>query len=175
MGKLVESTFVTLDGAIDSPQRWSGPYWDDEHAAYARNLLFGADALLLGRGTYEIFAGSWPNRDPNDAMVSRINGMPKYVASRSLRDPTWNATMLEDDVAERVAALKQRQNLLKYGTGELDRTLLAHNLVDEFHFWMFPVLGAGGPRLIEGIDLTHLKLVDLTRFKSGLVVLVYSQ
>ena len=75
MRKLVESTFVTLDGVISEPQSWSPPYWDDEHAAYARKLLFAADALLLGRETYEGFAQAWPERSGDD-FTDRINTSP---------------------------------------------------------------------------------------------------
>src|SRR6266496_4029718 len=139
MSKLVESTFMTLDGVIESPQEWSPPYWDEEHANYAHDLLFAADALLLGRKTYEGFVQAWPSRTGD--FSDRINGMPKYVASRTLEDATWNATLIKDDVAEEVARLKEQpgQNLLKFGTGELDHTLVQHRLVDEFHFWLFPV------------------------------------
>jgi dihydrofolate reductase len=171
MRKLVESTFVTLDGVIESPQEWSPPYWDDEHADYARKLLFAADALLLGRATYEVFAQAWPPRTGND-YADRINSLPKYVASRTLPEAEWNATILEGDVVEEVAKLKQQpgDSILKFGTGELDRALLAHGLVDEFHFWVFPVLAGGGQRLIEGIETTHLKLVESTTFRSGIIV-----
>jgi dihydrofolate reductase len=172
--KLVESTFISLDGVISNPQEWSPPYWDDEHANYATKLLVGADALLLGRATYEGFVQAWPPREGDFA--DRINSMPKYVASKTLNEATWNATILKGDVAEEVAKLKQEpgQTILKYGTGELDRTLLAHDLVDEFHFWIFPVLAGGGQRLLEGIDLTHLKLLETTRFGSGIVVNTYA-
>ena len=85
MRKLVESTFVTLDGRISNPQDWSPPYWDEEHNAYASKLLFAADALLLGRATYEGFVQAWPERS-GDPYADRINAMPKYVASRTLRD-----------------------------------------------------------------------------------------
>ena len=174
MRKLVESTFVTLDGVIGDPQVWGPPYWDDEHAGYARKLMFSADALLLGRATYEGFAEAWPPRSGD--MADRINSMPKHVASNTLKEATWNATIIDGDVAQEVAKLKEQpgENLLKYGTGELDRTLLAHGLVDEFHFWIFPVLLGGGQRLIEGIDATHLNLVETTRFGSGIVVNVYA-
>jgi dihydrofolate reductase len=170
MRKLVESTFVTLDGVIDSPQDWGAPYWDDEHASYASGLLFAADALLLGRATYEGFVQAWPSR--TGEFADHINAMPKHVASRTLQEATWNATVIEGDVAEEIAKLKQQpgENILKFGTGELDRALLAHGLVDEFHFWVFPVLAGGGQRLIDGIDATHLKLVDTTTFGSGIVV-----
>ena len=175
MRKLVESTFVSLDGVISSPQDWSPPYWNDEHADYARKLLFSADALLLGRVTYEGFAEAWPPR-AGDEFADRINGLPKYVASRTLEEATWNATIIRGDVAEEVARLKEQpgESILKFGTGELDRTLLAHDLVDEFHFWIFPVLAGGGQRLIEGVETTHLKLVETTTFSTGLVVHAYA-
>jgi dihydrofolate reductase len=102
--KLVESTFVTLDGVISAPQEWSPPYWDEEHAAYAHKLLFSADALLLGRATYEGFAEAWPARS-GDEYTDRINAMPKHVASRTLTEATWNATVIDGDVAVEVAKL----------------------------------------------------------------------
>src|SRR5690606_30856681 len=105
------------------------------------------------------------------------NALPKYVASRTLKEPLrWNATLIQGDVAGEVAKLKQQpgQNILKYGTGELDRTLMQHNLVDEFHFLLFPVSVGDGQRLFEGIDTTHLKLLDSQKFKSGLVSLIYA-
>jgi len=132
MRKLVESTFVTLDGVISSPQVWGAPYWDDEHAGYAHNLLFAADALLLGRKTCEGFAQAWPSRTGDD-YSDRINRLPKHVASRTLQQAEWNATLIKGDVADEVARLKAQpgQNILKFGTGELDRTLMRHDLVDE--------------------------------------------
>ena len=175
MRKLVESTFVTLDGVISAPQEWSPPYWDDEHAAYAGKLLFAADALLLGRVTYESFAEAWPQRS-GDEYTDRINSMPKYVASNTLTEATWNATIIQGDVAEEVGRLKEQpgEDILKFGTGELDRALLEHGLLDELHFWIFPVLAGGGQRLIDGIETTHLKLVDTTPFESGIVVQTYA-
>jgi dihydrofolate reductase len=171
MRKLVESTFVTLDGSIEEPQSWSPPYWDEEHMAYASKLLTAADALLLGRVTYEGFAEAWPQRS-GDPFTDKINAMPKHVASTTLTEATWNASIIQGDVAEAVAALKEEPggDLLKYGTGALDRTLMAHGLVDELHLWVFPVIAGGGERLFDGFDTTHLKLVDATTFASGIVV-----
>ena len=171
MRKLVESTFVTLDGSIGEPQVWGPPYWDDEHFAYASKLIASADALLLGRVTYEGFAEAWPQRS-GDGYADKLNAMPKHVASHTLTDATWNASVIEGDAAEGVAALKDQPggDLLKFGTGELDRALIEHGLVDEFHFWVFPILAGGGQRLIEGIDTTHLELLDTTVFSSGIVV-----
>ena len=175
MRKLVESTFVTLDGVIGDPQVWGPPYWDDEHMAYASKLLLAADALLLGRVTYEGFARAWPSRTGND-YADRINALPKHVASRTLEDTTWNATVLDGDAADEVAKLKNQpgENILKFGTGELDRALLEHGLLDELHLWIFPVLAGEGQRLIDGIETTHLTLVETTPFRSGIVVNTYA-
>jgi dihydrofolate reductase len=174
MRKLVESTFMTLDGVISNPQEWSPPFWDDEHSAYAEKLLAPADAMLLGRATYENFAASWPGR-PGE-FADKINSMPKHVASRTLSETTWNASLIEGDAAAGTAALKEQEggDILKYGTGELDRALIGHKLVDEFHFWVFPVVAGKGDRLLDGLDLTTLKLVGTSRFQSGIVVLVYT-
>ncbi|MEV4174309.1 dihydrofolate reductase family protein [Nonomuraea sp. NPDC049709] len=176
MRKLVESTFVTLDGVIGDPHVWGAPYWDEEHQGYGTKLLFGADALLLGRETYEGFAQVWPGRS-GDPYTDRINSMPKYVASTTLKDAdAWNGTLIQGDVAAAVAELKRQpgENILKFGTGSLDRTLIENRLVDEFHFWMFPTIAGGGDRLLDGlVDLTHLDLLETTRFKSGIIVLTY--
>jgi dihydrofolate reductase len=174
MGKLIESTFVTLDGVISDPQVWGHPYWDDEHTAYTSELIFAADALLLGRVTYEGFAQAWPKRS-GDEFTDKINSMPKYVASNTLKDATWNASIIRGDVAAEVAKLKEQpgQTLLKYGTGELDKTLLENNLVDEYHFWLFPAFVGGGQRLFDGFDTRHLKLLRTTTFKSGITVLTF--
>ncbi|MGI5271546.1 dihydrofolate reductase family protein [Nonomuraea sp. CA-218870] len=186
MRKLIESTFVSLDGIIDDtrpvstasraePQHWGQPYWDEDHAGYAGRLAASADAMLLGRVTYESFAEAWSGREGPDAEA--MNAMPKYVASRTLTETTWNATLIQGDVAEEVAKLKEQPggNIVKWGTGELDRTLVEHGLVDEFHFWYFPVIVGAGKHLFEGagFDTTHLKLADVNRFGSGIVVHVY--
>ena len=174
MRKVVESTFMTLDGVISDPGRWGQPYWNEEHANYAAKLLAGADAMLLGRVTYEMFAKVWPTRTGDD-FSEKFNSMPKYVASNTLKEATWNATIISGDVAGEVAKLKEQpgQDILKYGTGEFDRTLLEHKLVDEYHFWLFPMFLGSGERLFNGFDLTHLKLVDTTTFGTGIVVLKY--
>ncbi len=161
---------------LSEPQRWSPPYWDDEHSAYAGKLLEASDALLLGRATYEGFAAAWPERS-GDPYTDKINAMPKYVASRTLTEAKWNSQVIDGDVVEAVSNLKESgtQDLLKFGTGELDRALLEQRLVDEYHFWMFPALSGGGDHLLAGmVDPIHLKLEDVARFGSGIVVLVYA-
>jgi len=175
MRKLVGSTFVTLDGVIGNPQDWNPPYWDDEFQAYADGVLGASDAVLLGRKTYESFAVAWPPR-AGDAFADRLNSMPKYVASTTLSETSWNASLIEGDVAESVAELKQQpgQNIVKFGTGELDRTLLDHGLIDEFYFWRMPAIVGSGERLLDGIETRHLKLLDTTIFDSGVIVNVYN-
>jgi dihydrofolate reductase len=172
MRKLIESTFVTLNGVIDNPQRWSPPYWDDEHAAYSQALMDGVDAQVLGRVTYEGFADAWSQRG-GDPFTDHFNAMPKYVATRTVTDWKWNARPLEGDAAEAVRRLKEEDggNLIKYGTGSFSKTLLENKLVDEYHFWIFPVVSEGENMFRDtGIDITHLELLDTTTFKSGIVV-----
>ena len=175
MRKLIESTFTTLNGVIDNPQRWSPPYWDDEHGAYGQSLMDGVEAQVLGRVTYEGFADAWMQRG-GDPFTDHFNAMPKYVASRTLTEWKWNARPLEGDAVEAVAELKQRDggDLLKYGTGEFSRALIENGLLDELHIWIFPVLVGSGQRLIDGIAITHLELVATTSFKSGIVVNAYA-
>lgn len=172
MGRLIESTFITLDGVIEDPQDWSAPYWDDQHMEQASALLEPAEALLLGRATYDNFAQAWPQRS-GDPYTDKINAMPKYVASRTLQGPSWNATVLGEDVAGDVAAVKARTegDLLKFGTGELDRTLLENDLLDELHLWVFPVIVGSGPRVLDGVvPTTHLLLLGTTPLDSGIVI-----
>jgi dihydrofolate reductase len=177
MGQLIESTFVTLDGVIGFPEKWGGPYWDDEHAAYGQALLDRADAILLGRSTYEGFAASWPKRG-GDPYSDRINSLPKFVATRTGGTPTWdNTTFLEGDVATAVRGLKDQLDgdILKFGTGQVDQALLEHSLIDEFHFWVFPVIAGDGTRLLDGMaNLTHLEAAGTVAFGSGVVVHVCS-
>ncbi|MFI1867184.1 dihydrofolate reductase family protein [Streptomyces jumonjinensis] len=178
MRKLIATTFITLDGDVSAPDKWSGRYWDEEYSRYARELLFSADALLLGRKTYEGFAETWPALEEAEGDYAvRMNALPKYVASRTLTETAWNATLIKGDVAEEVAALKRRPgaDIVKFGIGgELDRTLLEHKLVDEYQFWMFPVIAGSGERILDGISTAHLKLTSTTSLASGVVLLTYT-
>jgi dihydrofolate reductase len=174
MRKLVESTFVTLDGVIENPQNWSPPYWDEEHSAYAGKLLDSADALLLGRATYEGFAEAWPPRSGD--MADRINSMPKHVASSTLKEATWNATIIDGDVAEEVAKLKEQPGgeIHVSGSGNLVQTLLRHDLVDEFVLLVFPVLVGPGKRLFgDGTVPGTLELVESTSTGTGVLINTY--
>lgn len=176
MRKLIESTHVSLGGEIGSPHEWAAAYLNDEHMQYATGLLFSADALLLGRRTYEGLSNAYPNMDRSE-FVDRMNSISKYVASTKLRETIWNATIIQGDVGTFVADLKRQRggNIVKYGNGPLDNTLLAHNLIDEFHFLLTPAAVGRGKHLFEDIQSPpHLTLVDMKRFTNGVVLLVYT-
>jgi dihydrofolate reductase len=182
MGKLVEATHVTLGGEVGSTE-WAFPYLDEQHSRYAMELLTSADALLLGRLTYEGLSVAYtrmadeaPAGVPSE-FIGRMNSIPKFVASTTVRELSWNATAIDGDVAPFVDDLKRNsdQNLLKYGNGPLDATLMEHGLVDEFHLFLTPVAIGKGKHLFESIDnAPHLRLVDVTRFDSGVLILVYA-
>jgi len=175
MRKLVESSIVSLDGVVGAPWEWTGPLFDAEVKDYSRRQLARYDAFLLGRWTYEKLGGSW-SQIRGEAYFDTINAMPKYVASTTLDQLSWHATRLDGDLVEAVAELKARpgRDLVKYGPG-LDRTLVAHGLVDEFHFLLMPVVVGAGPHLLEGVDTggRGLELVDTTRFGNGVLALTY--
>jgi dihydrofolate reductase len=175
MRKLIESAHVALGGQID-PLDWAFPYLDDEHMAYATGLLTEADALLLGRRTYEGLSAGYTAMAPSP-FVDRMNSIPKFVASKTLTEPTWNATVIPGDAAEFVAGLKRQPggSIVKYGNGPLDRVLMADNLIDEFHLLLTPVAAGSGQHLFEDIHTTpQLSLADVRRFTSGVLVLIYT-
>jgi dihydrofolate reductase len=180
--KLIESTFVTLGGDVSAPQDWGSRYLaGDDHDAYARELLFGADALLLGRRTYEGLSAAYPTMvspagGPMADFIDRMNAIPKYVASTTLSAVGWNSTLLGGDVAAQVGDLKRQAGtyLLKYGTGPLDRTLVANGLVDEFRILIVPVTNPPGQRLFEDLPDTSMSLLDVRTFRCGVVVLTYA-
>jgi dihydrofolate reductase len=143
MSRIVAAEYVTADGLMQDPggvgeiERggWSNPYWNDELAKFQAELLFASDALLLGRITYEGFAAAWPEMEDDEGeFARRMNAMPKYVASRTLTNAEWNASIITGDVPEAVAKLKERpdQNLLLYGSSALLNTLLQHDLIDQY-------------------------------------------
>ena len=174
-GELVESTFVSLDGVINDPQNWGRPYWDEEHASYARQLLDAADCLLLGRETSRDLR---PSRGRRGAAIRTPIGSMRCPSSsphgRSARRPGTRRSSATSP--PRSEGLKEQpgQDILKFGTGQLDGTLMEHGLVDEFHFWVFPVIVGQGQRLLDGVvDVTHLRLLRTTSMASGIVVHVY--
>ena len=183
MRKVINSTYVSLDGSIQEPQHWSLNFWTADHTEYANNLLYGSDALLMGRKTYDVFADAWPNRPEDDSdtgrFTARMNSIDKYVASTTLEEPAWNNThVLEGDLADAVRELKERpgENILMYGAGPVARELVEHGLVDEFHLWVHPVVvgrPAEGEGPFDGYPNTTFELVATNPLDSGVVVLVY--
>jgi dihydrofolate reductase len=176
MRKLVEATLVSLDGVVGSPEEWALPYWAAENKDYAHAQLADVDAFLLGRVTYEKFVAAW-SQVSGDPYLDTINALPKFVASASLQQATWNATLIDGDVAAEVARMKGQpgKTIMKYGTGQLDRTLIGHGLIDEFHFSVFPLVVGSGLRLFEGVDTSglSLKLTGIKTFGNGIVQLAY--
>lgn len=176
MRRIIVSTYVTLDGVIEAPQKWSLTYFDEEAAKFASEQLFAADALLIGRETYESFAEAWPSRTGDFA--DKINSMAKSVVSTTLEEPLgWdNSTLIKGDVIEEVAKLKQQpgQDILIYGTGRLANTLLQNGLIDEHRLWVVPVIWGSGRRIFEGMDTTLLELIDTKTLPSGTVILTHT-
>lgn len=177
MRKIIEQAVVTLDGQISTPQEWLPKRWPGEFEQLSRDLLFSVDALLYGRVTYENHAEVWPTLEEafGDYAV-RMNTIPKHVASRTLTEVKWNATLLVGDVVDAVRKLKERPggDILKIGTGgSLSRTLLEYRLVDEYLFWLFPVIAGSGERLYDGIDTTDFNLTDVRRLDNGILGLTY--
>ncbi|MFI6452685.1 dihydrofolate reductase family protein [Streptosporangium amethystogenes] len=176
MGKIITSTYATLDGFIDNPHLWSMQYANAESGEYALGLLFAADALLLGRATYDGMAQAWPSMSGNP-YADRVNSVPKYVVSSTLEKAEWNnSTIIHgDDLVTEVAKLRERLagNILIWGCGRLTDTLMEHGLLDEYRIWLYPVVRGQGERLFrEGTEAT-LELTDTATFGSGVVVLTY--
>ena len=179
MGQLIVHCQVTLNGAFEapSPETWLVLDPDSGQASFEQLVL--ADALVLGRKTYEGLAAVWPHLGDDPAMggfADRINSMPKYVASRTLSGPLeWNATLIDGDVVEGMRALKADagSNLLISGVGELAHTLATAGLVDEYWFWVNPTLWPDGPRVFDGVGPIKLELTSATPFRSGVVWLRY--
>jgi dihydrofolate reductase len=162
---------------VDEPRDWALPYDDHGAATYHADLLMNSDGLLLGRRTYEMFAALFPARSGEFPYVDRINSMPKYVASTTLKDLEWeNSHLIEGDVAEGVTQLKEQpgQDLVMYGCHGLMHSLLEHNLIDEYRILVQPVLlGKGRSFLEDGAERVDLDLVDTTVIPSGVAVLTY--
>jgi dihydrofolate reductase len=188
MRKLLVTTFLTLDGVMQAPGGpeedpsedfayggWSVNYFDDDVGRAMDKVMAKPFDLVLGRKTYEIFAAFWPNA-PEEAGGKPLNDATKYVASRTFRQDSleWEKSVLiEGDVAEGVAALKQQDGpeLQVHGSCNLLQTLLSHNLIDEFHLLVFPVVVGSGKRLFaDGTVPSGLKLVESMVSTSGVMI-----
>jgi dihydrofolate reductase len=190
--KLTTTTFVSVDGVMQGPggaeedrsggfERggWLVPHFDDETGQFMDEVFRRVDAFLLGRRTYEIFAGSWGKMaDPGDNPVAvGLNTLPKYVASTTLKDPEWmNTTVLSEDLASAIRDLKAQpgRELQVHGSGTLVRWLLDNGLVDELNLVVFPVIVGDGTRLFpdRGLD-TALELVESRTTPKGVTIQVY--
>jgi dihydrofolate reductase len=190
MRKVIVSEFVSLDGVMQAPGHldedrdggfeqggWQVPYFDDVMGSAVDKGLRTAGGLLLGRRTYEHFAGYWPTA-PEDQEPELMNDLPKFVASTSLEEPlAWsNSTLLKGDVAVEVAKLKDRSggDLFVLGSGELAQTLMRDNLVDEYQLMVHPLVIGSGKRLFrDGDSRKPLRLVDSTTTGTGVLLLTY--
>ncbi len=191
MRKLVVGTFVTLDGVMQAPGGpnedreggfqhggWLVPYFDEKLGEIMTDWATRAGAFLLGRKTYEIFAAYWPQQPAENPIAARLNGAPKYVASRTLDTVGWtNSKLIQGDVAEAVAQLKGEFGRVDViGSGNLVQTLLRNDLVDRLNLWVYPVLLGSGKRLFaEGTVPTALRLVESATFSKGAVHLTYER
>ena len=185
MRKLIVSEFVTLDGVMEAPggeeghphTGWVFDFMGPEQERFKLEEVLAADALLLGRVTYEGFAAAWPVR--SGEFADKMNSMPKFVASTTLRGLDWsNSELIQGDVADAVTRLKQREGgpLLVAGSRTLVHTLMRHGLIDEYRLMIFPVVLGSGKRLFpETPDKTMLELADTRTFSSGVVVHTYHQ
>lgn len=186
MRKVVVTEFVSLDGVVEDPG-WTFQFAGKEQENFKFDELSAANALLLGRVTYEGFAAAWPRmmeqyEGPRRAELQEytdmMNGYPKYVVSTTLEEPLeWNnSTLIKGNVAEEVTRLKQEpgKDILVFGSGELVNTLMEHDLIDEYRLMVFPIVLGSGRRLFRyGVDTKVLRLVDTEAFASGVVVLTY--
>ena len=189
--RLTMHTFLTLDGVMQAPGGpnedsdpgfvhggWSAPYDDQDFGAAMTGWFDQVDAFLLGRKTYEIFASYWPKvTDPGNPIASKLNALPKYVASTTLEEVGWpNSSLLGGDVAAEVAKLKERPGgeLQVHGSGLLAQTLIDHDLVDEYRLLTFPVhLGSGKKLFRDGARPAALRLTGTSSTSTGVIIATY--
>jgi dihydrofolate reductase len=178
MRKIVAGLFVSLDGVYDEPGEWHFPYFNDEMGAAVDAQMAAADAMLLGRVTYEEFAAYWPTHEPaDDPLRAYMNGTTKYVVSNSLTSADWeNSTLVSGDVAAALTDLKRQpgKNISITGSGTLVRSLLRDGLLDELRLLVHPLAVGRGKRLFpEGSEKAELKLVEAETFATGVLYLTY--
>ena len=193
MRRVIVQEWVSLDGVVQAPGSpnedksggfkhggWHLPYFDDMSRDWVVQNLTDAGGYLLGRRTYENFAGHWPNASPEEQVIAQpLNTKPKFVASTTLKDPLpWqNSTLLKGDVAAAVAALKQKDggNLLVIGSPKLVQTLIDHDLVDEFRMMIDPLVVGGGKRIFTNDGaLRPLRLVESRVTTTGALLATYA-
>ncbi len=176
MGKIVVTQFMTLDGVVADPHLWSFPYWTDGTGTFKFEELLATGAHLLGRTTYVAFAEAWPDRTDEQGFAERMNSLPKYVVSTTLQTTAWNnSTIIRADVPAEIAKLKQTisGDILVAGSMTLLRTLMAHNLVDEYRLLTYPLVRGAGQRLFQEGATASLQLTENRDMGSGVVLLRY--
>lgn len=176
MRKVIVTEFLTLDGVMEDPTPWQRGHDSAEVGTFKREELFGSGALLLGRVTYDEFAGYWPTATGTGAFGERMNRLPKFVATTTPGPLDWNAAALEGDVVTAVERLKRQDGLplLTYGSGTFAQTLLRCGLVDELRLMVYPVVLGRGRRFFSGGDPLALQLVASRDLGAGVVLLTYT-
>lgn len=177
MRRIIVSEFISVDGVIHAPNEWHFPFWSDEMGAYKRDELFACDALLLGRVTYDGFAAAWPTAEGTGDFGERMNHLPKYVVSATLKTTDWNNShIIRGNVMDEVARLTREpgQDILIGGSAALTQSLMEHDLVDEFRLMVHPVVVGKGKRLFgeAGVSKTFA-LAETQPLPNGVIVLTY--
>lgn len=176
MGKVVVSEFLSLDGVMEDPQ-WTFQFGHSEdQLQFKAAELAASDALLLGRRTYQGFAAAWPTMEGTGEYGERMNSLPKYVASTTMREMEWNARPISGDIAAAVSTLKQEiaGDILIFGSGDLVHTLVQADLIDEYRLMVFPIVVGSGKRLFpDGSPRKVFEHAETKTFGSGVVVLTY--
>jgi dihydrofolate reductase len=179
MRRIVNSTYVTLDGVIQNPQNWPsvGGFTDDGNQIQTE-LLGRCDAVLMGRHTYELFAPVWSARS-GDPLSDGMNSLPKYVVATALTDPQWhNTTVIDHDPIETIRELKEQPgaDIVQYGFGRLSHALMAAGLLDELRLWLHPFFvgsGTASDLLYRAGSSGSFELADSTSLDSGITILTY--
>jgi len=177
MRKIIVSEFLTLDGVMESNERWQFPYFSDDLAEFSMKQILALDAILLGRVTYEIFASSWPSRTNNEfGIADKLNSVPKFVVSSTLEKAKWNnSTIIKENVAQEISTLKQQPggDIGITGSATLIQSIMHYNLIDGYRLLVHPIVLGSGKRLFSDASNTTLKLVETKMFSSGVVLLTY--
>ena len=179
MRKVTAGLFVSLDGVTESPEKWQFPYFDDEMGEAVGAAMAAADAMLLGRVTYQEFASYWPGVSSEEQpFAGYMNGTPKYVVSTTLEEPLgWNnSVLIKGDVGEEIANLKRQpgKNIGITGSATLVQSRLREDLIDELGLRVHPVVVGSGKRLFgEGAGPKGLELIESKTFGTGVVYLTY--
>lgn len=189
MGIIVADLFITLDGVYQAPGApdedtsggfdfggWQGAYFDTETGESIGADIDRLQALLLGRKTYDIFADYWPRVSDEEPIAAKFNAVPKFVASRTLSDPSWAGTTVITDVATEVAAIRDRfDEIHVIGSGDLVQSLLEAHLVDRLNLWLYPITLGSGKRLWSGLAPSAFTLAEPPKVSpKGAMQLVYT-